>query len=93
MTQQIGWANVTLQPGKQLYVDGWDIFSRGLKPSEWEKAQFRLESRTGLWLAVNITLTGRTIQKKNGQSVVKCKIEFVGDGEPSTFNSGWVFID
>ena len=42
-------------------------------------------------VAVNVTITGRKrIRRQGGYSYVRVRIEFVGDGEPSTFTGGWV---
>ena len=41
-------------------------------------------------VAVNVTITGRTRIRRQGGYWVRVKIEFVGDGEPSTFTGGWV---
>ena len=59
--------------------------------------EFYAESRSGLiTLAVNISLSGRTIQRPTGfygRRAIRCRIEFVGDCEPSTFTSGWLFLE
>ena len=41
-------------------------------------------------VAVNIEITGRTRQRRNGDYYVRVKITFVGDGEPDTITHGWV---
>ena len=43
-------------------------------------------------VAVNVKVTGKTLQKKHGDYCVKVKIEFVGDCEPSTFAPGWMKV-
>ncbi len=61
------------------------------KDSSFPGCKFRvLDFHDGIDLAVNIKVTG--MQKWNGftwQS--RCKIEFVGDGEPSTFTGGLLY--
>jgi len=47
----------------------------------------------GLEVAVNIHVTGRTVQQRNGAEWVRCKVEWVGDCEPSTFCGGWLRVD
>ena len=39
---------------------------------------------------VNITITGKTPMRKSGQYWMRCKIEFVQDGEESTFSKGLI---
>lgn len=47
-------------------------------------------------LAVNIEVTGRTIKYiergLSEQRAVRCRIIIVGDGEPNTAISGWLYI-
>lgn len=59
----------------------------------WPGADFRLTSHnTGLELAVNIVVTGRTFQRYGGELWVRVRVEFVGDCEPSTFVSAWMKV-
>ena len=48
------------------------------------------EFRSDRGTAINIKVTGRTFQRLHGCDVVRVQIEFVGDCEPSTFESGWM---
>lgn len=91
----------TVQVGSEIYVDGWEPAPMLLQASEWDGAQFYLPTFSGLrggpikTIACNVTITGRTPQTpfgKGGADCVRVKIEFVGDGEPSTFVSGWMRI-
>jgi hypothetical protein len=43
-------------------------------------------------LAVNILITGRSLQRKWGSLYVRVKIVFVGDCEPNTETGGWMLI-
>ena len=56
--------------------------------SSFPGCQFRTSAGT----ALNVKVTGRTFQRCSGidGSVVRVQIEFVGDGEPSEFCSGWI---
>jgi len=85
--------NIKPEINDQVMLDSWRV-SETLLDSEWDKAQFYLTMpRTRMKRAVNITVTGRTFQKPNGKygpEAVRIKIEFVGDGEPSTFAGGWL---
>jgi hypothetical protein len=93
----------TVQEGSEIYVDGWEPWASPLLPSDWKAARYRISTQnaSGLRggpiksLACNVTITGRTPQTpfgKGGADCVRVKIEFVGDGEPSTFISGWMRI-
>jgi hypothetical protein len=81
------------QIGDYVKPDGWkngELLEEdcGYKDSSFPGCQFRLpNSHEGYKLAVNITVTGR---KPNKDGYHRCKIEFVGDGEPSTFCGGWI---
>ena len=46
-------------------------------------------------VACNVVVTGRVCQKAfgvDGGLWIRCKVEFVGDCEPSTFASGWMLV-
>ena len=43
-------------------------------------------------VAVNITVTGRTLQYRDGGAWVRIRIEYVGDCEPSTYGAGWLRV-
>jgi hypothetical protein len=43
-------------------------------------------------IAINLEITGRTIQYRDGGRYVRVKIEWVGDCEPSTFTRGWLRV-
>ena len=90
------------QVGDFLKPDGWQIGSQleqdnGFSDSSFPGCQFRLPS--GQWpnyhLAVNVTVTGgkHAIDGMHTRTRSRCKIEFVGDGEPSTFTAGWITQD
>jgi hypothetical protein len=70
--------------------------SDGFSDSGFPGCQFRLPcdsyevGGTGP-LAVNIKVTGRSWRLYKGELAVRVKIEFVGDCEPSTFASGWLW--
>ncbi len=84
---------VDVQPEVDSIVqpDNWPLSQR-LLPSDWEAAQFRITTDQVVIpsLAVNIKVTGRTWQRRQGNYWVRVQIEFVGDGEPSTFHTGWM---
>lgn len=41
-------------------------------------------------VAVNVRVTGRTWKWRGDRCWVRVQIEYVGDGEPSTFAGGWL---
>lgn len=81
----------TVQPGKYVEPDSWAIGSC-LEEDETGMAAFRLRSARYAEIAypVNVTVTGRTYQRKHGSLRVRVQIEFVHDGEESTVHGGWM---
>ena len=63
----------------------------GFSDSGFPGCQFRIQNTVGS-TAVNIEVTGRTIQRHEGSNAVRIRIEFVGDCEPSTFSGGWIAV-
>ena len=69
-----------------------------LLPSDWDRAEFRFPNPIHEWreahaIALNIEITGRTFQWRNGRHMVKLRLEWVGDDEPSTYSEGWLLVD
>lgn len=85
---------VKVEPGKVIHPDGW-AWGTILLPSEWEKAKYRIHSVNypDRVMAINVNITGRTLVRKAGDLWVRIKIEWVGDGEESTFSGGFMRID
>lgn len=89
MVTAVDGRDVSPTLGRLVQPDGW-AWAVPLQPSGWSAADFRLPSANypdRSW-AVKVTVTGRTVQKGR----IRVKIEFVGDGEPSTFHSGWMTL-
>jgi hypothetical protein len=88
---------VTPEAGMFVQPDNWGGGNKLATCEEWDAADFRLDSwnYTDVSFGVNIEITGRTIQWERTwwQRRVRVRIEFVGDGEPSTFSGGWLWID
>lgn len=84
------------QVGNLVLVDNWGLCGRLLKPSEWDAAEYRIESVRipNLEMAVNIVVAGRTLQKRPYQEGfwVRIKIVFVHDGEPNVNHAGWMLV-
>lgn len=80
--------------GSHVKPDGWQI-GGSLQASDWSEADFYLPTNSGgpiKALAVNVTITGYTLKRMMDSQYVRVKIEFVGDGEPSTFSGGWLHV-
>lgn len=92
--------------GNHVHPDQWKFGSNlieddGYSDDSFPGCEFRLPSGKyegsplGYELAVNIKVTGRAYYvncpTKNIILRSRCKIEFVGDGAPSTFTGGWIY--
>ena len=88
--------NVQPKLGDTLYPDEWAPSSTYLNPSDWDKAEWRVPSARYQdlpGLAIRLRVTGRTVQRKYGNLVVRVEITWVGDGEPDTHSKGYLAID
>jgi hypothetical protein len=65
-----------------------------LRACEWEGAEFRYPHafQPNPAVAVNVEITGRTFQLRGSVWAVKVRLEWVGDGEPSRFSTGWLRV-
>jgi len=91
--------------GDFIEPDEWPIGSNleeddGFKDSSFAGCQFRLPTNRCLGqddkpikLAVNIKITGKPRSVAYGRYKSRCKIEFVGDGEPSIFSGAWLYTN
>ena len=81
--------------GDFVKPDEWKIgetlvASDGFKDATFPGCSFRMPAGAGLYqLAVNVTVTGKN---PNRAGMVRCRIEFVGDGDASTFAGGWIAL-
>jgi hypothetical protein len=80
-----------------IYPDTWPTWSFvqldhcTYKDNGWSGCDYRIAEGSSEGLAINIYLTGRD-SKWNGVTFeTRARIEFVGDGEPSTFVKGKVY--
>jgi len=87
---------INAKVGDTIKGDQWKWAYRlckddGFKDSSFPGCQFRVDlDDKKILLAVNIKTTGK--HKWNGQRYQsRCKIEVVGDGEPSTFFGGTLY--
>lgn len=84
----------TVRIGDVVEIEG--RCSEQLLPEPWwDKADFRIK----VWndgpitsLAVNVRITGRTVQWRNGAPWVKVAITYPGDCEPDQYASGWLLL-
>ena len=87
------FSGLTLEPDEWTtfsYIEKGDDFS----DNSFAGCQYRLPSNCAMdyKLAINIKITGRKshlVYKDYYRTRVQ--IEFVGDGEPSTFTGGWLY--
>lgn len=86
----------TPKVGDSVQGDKWG-FPEELKPSDgysdssYPGCQFRVHTTHGFELGINIKVSGSPKYIGNGRYKSRIQIEFVGDGEPSTFSGGWIF--
>ena len=80
-----------------IQLDCWDTFETvevdtdTYTDSDWDGCEYRISSGVAVDVAVNVKLTGRKSFPLGNAYRTRCKIEFVGDGEPSTFHAGIVW--
>ncbi len=89
----------TPKVGDYLVPDRWGWIgnklteSDGFKDSSFPGCQFRISATANpeYSLAINLTVTGKPHYGDiYEQRKIRVKIEWVGDGEPSTFSGGWL---
>ena len=92
----------TPKAGDYLQPDEWKnggnniTLADDFKDSSFPGCQFRIVPPNHLDydLAINIKVTGKPhYTHLNNWYESRCKIEFVGDGEPSTFSGGVLYHD
>jgi hypothetical protein len=82
--------------GSSLEPDGWGgHFGTLFVCDDWDAAEWRVTtSHKGLYVAVNVELTGRKLHVLGGgQGKVRVKVTYVGDGTPDTEDRGWLYVD
>ena len=87
---------ITPSVGMYVQPDSWNpCWGSHLDPcDDWDMADFRMAAPgTSIHSAINIVITGRTIQYDNTYGArVKVRIVWVGDGEPDQVSSGWLCL-
>lgn len=90
--------------GSLVKLDGSRRFPERLLPGDdnvchgWPGCDFRYPNPVPGWekkhaIACNVTVTGKTLQRRDGSLWVRCRVEWVGDCEPSTFSGGWLRVE
>ena len=86
-----------------IYPDSWNTWefveldNDTYTDSSWAGCDYRVSSGPSKDSAINVHVTGRTSKSTGwgriGTWKTRVRIEFVGDGQPSTFASGIVYSD
>ena len=81
--------------GGRVELDEWKDSSELFVCSDWDDADWRITSAIrGLYPAVNIDLTGRTVYLMSSNWMkTRIRVTFVGDGEPDTKAHGWLYFN
>ena len=82
-----------------IQLDSWDTFelvkldTDTYTDSDWRGCEYRIYTGFGGGVGVNVKLTGtKSYKGKYGDTYrTRCKVEFVGDGQPSRFHNGIVW--
>lgn len=90
---------VSVEVGSVIRLDNTNKLSvERLLPCDWDQAEFRWPNPIEQWreihaIAIKVVITGRSFVRHGGEYWAKVQIEWVGDGESSTFTSGWLLCD
>lgn len=83
-----------------LAPDGWncEAGSHVYSPDNFDLEYFgagvlRVAMQSISTHAIKVYLTGRKPQYKRGFYRIRVKVEYLGDGEPSVFDGGWLWLD
>lgn len=92
-------ADVTVFPtaGSYVVLDGRSVGECLLPCDDWDEADFRWPNPIREWresraTACNVHITGRTFQFRCGARCARCRVEWIGDGEPSESSKGWLYV-
>ena len=98
-TVQVEHLQVTPAVGSYVILDAKLIGERRLPGDEpvdsgYAGCMFRwpVNAKPIDTVAVNVEVTGRTLQRKWGGYYVRVRITWVGDCEPDTHGSGWMEV-
>ena len=74
-------------------LEGDDYVDSGFPGCDFRYPNPVREWATSRAIACNVTVTGRTTQRKDGANWVRVLVEWVGDCEPSTYSRGWMLVE
>lgn len=88
---------LTDEPAVGSYVQLDSGRGEWLLGCDWDGAQFRFPNPVTPWresraLAVNVEVTGRVLQWRDGGAWMRVKVTFVGDGEPDQVVRGYMRV-
>lgn len=87
---------VEVKPDAYVVPDGWRGFGGRLREAGDGFSTYRLPVNSQgpiESLAVEIEITGRTIQTFQGNNCVRVRVVFKGDCEPDQTSGGWMKIE
>ncbi len=83
-----------VKAGQVLSPDGWNGLGSTLQAGTWDERPDALWLPSGLWEGhgshVEVKVTGRTQQLRNGEWVIRCRITWPGDCEADKHSGGWL---
>jgi hypothetical protein len=82
------------KPDSRIEPDEWGFGSRLKEAPPGDLAPFRLPSTryADIEYPVYVFVTGKSVRRRRSGYYLRVRIEFVGDGEPSTFSGGWMEV-
>lgn len=93
MITEIDSFDVRPAVGRWIKPDGWDCGSSLTEGDSFSTFRIPTQSNGPIKdLAVEIRVTGRTLQRKWEMRLVRVEITFPGDCEPDTVTHGWMEV-
>ena len=92
MVTAINDIDVTPKLGSFIKPDGWPMGSCLVAGDSFSEFRLPTHQTVIASLAVRIETTGRTLQRKHGDLMVRVRIIFVGDCEPDTVTYGYMRV-
>ena len=80
-----------------IYPDSWPNWSFikvddcTYTDNDWKGCDYRVSEGNSEGLAINVHITGKSSKWNGSTFETRARIEFVGDGQPSTFAKGKVY--
>ena len=95
---------VELKVGQRVFIESWQDWTVLQSPDDWDRQYFgdRINFRmpsgnfTNMIFAVKIEVTGRTLQWRSGENMVKGKVTWIKDGDdgyPEQSSPIWIALD